>query len=63
MFMASKNNISKEEVKVDTRKVSCQGADHPYDHPKIYLEIAEDKKMIDCPYCGRIFKYGASGKK
>ncbi|MGV2433119.1 MAG UNVERIFIED_CONTAM: zinc-finger domain-containing protein [Rickettsiaceae bacterium] len=48
-----KNN--KEEIKVSDRKVSCEGSEYPYDHPKVYLEISDDKKQTDCPYCGRRF--------
>lgn len=61
--MASKKQISKEVVNVSDRKVSCMGAEYPYDHPKIYLEIPEGKNQIDCPYCGRVFKYSPLGKK
>lgn len=60
--MASKSQIKREEIKVSEKKVSCNGAEHPYDHPKIYLEIPENKKEIDCPYCGRLFKYSPSRK-
>ena len=57
--MVSKVNMKKEEIKVKDRKVSCEGALHPYDHPKIYLEIPENKKQIECPYCSRMFKFSS----
>lgn len=61
--MARNMQTKKEEIQILTRKVSCVGLEHPYDHPKIYLEIPEDKNQIDCPYCGKLFKYSTQGKK
>jgi uncharacterized Zn-finger protein len=63
VHMVRKNNAKKEEIKVDIRKVLCMGLEYPYDHPKIYLEIPENKSHIDCPYCGKLFKLTSSGGK
>ena len=46
----------KEKIIVNERKISCEGHEYPYDHPKIYLEIPEETGKIDCPYCGKIFE-------
>lgn len=43
----------KDTVLVDAKKISCDGSDNVSGHPKVFLEIKEDK--IDCPYCGKIF--------
>lgn len=43
-----------ETVKVDKKKVSCDGGKGSLGHPKVYLEIG-DKGQIDCPYCGKLF--------
>jgi uncharacterized Zn-finger protein len=50
-------NKEKETIIVLDKKVSCVGEEYPYDHPKIYLEIAKDKTEIECPYCSRVFKF------
>ncbi len=41
-------------IYVDEHKVQCEGGDGAAGHPKIYLEIKNDK--IACPYCSRLFK-------
>ena len=35
--------------------VSCDGGGGALGHPKIYLEISKDGKVV-CPYCSRTFK-------
>ncbi len=49
-------NKEKEIVIVKEKKVSCEGAEYPYDHPKIYLEISSKEGQVECPYCSRVFK-------
>lgn len=39
---------------VDSNKVQCEGDGKSIGHPRIYLEIKDDK--IECPYCSRTFK-------
>ncbi len=41
-------------IYVDSHKVRCEGIDDGSGHPRIYLEIKNDK--IECPYCSKIFK-------
>ena len=53
-----------ETVKVDTRRVSCDGATAirggdrfkpaALGHPKVYLEI-DETGYVDCGYCDRRF--------
>jgi len=43
-----------ETIETNSRTVSCDGGGD-LGHPKIYLEIALDKKDITCPYCSRMF--------
>ena len=50
-------NNPKEKIIVKDKKVSCEGHEYPYDHPKVYLEISEDKDEIECPYCSKLFKF------
>ena len=44
---------------VDKHKVHCEGIDGGSGHPRVYLEIKNDK--VECPYCSRIFKLGKMG--
>ncbi len=50
---------SKEMVYVRETKVKCDGGEL-FGHPLVYLEIKEEVGHIDCPYCGKIFKYKPS---
>lgn len=43
-----------ETVEVETPKVSCEGDGGPLGHPRVYLNMG-DERHIDCPYCGRRF--------
>ena len=55
---------SQDIVKVDTRRVSCDGASDirggayyrpaALGHPRIYLEI-DESGFVDCGYCDRRF--------
>ena len=39
-----------ESVKVETRRVACEGGGVFLGHPKVYLEIGSASGVI-CPYC------------
>lgn len=39
-------------------RVACDGGGGPLGHPKVYLNLG-DEKMVDCPYCGRRFHEAA----
>lgn len=41
-----------ELIVVDARTVSCDGGDDPSGHPRVYLNMGDDRQ-VDCPYCGR----------
>lgn len=41
-------------IYVDKHKVQCEGIGGAAGHPRVYLEIKDDK--VICPYCERIFK-------
>ena len=43
-----------ETVKVDKKKVSCDGGKGSLGHPKVYLEMGA-KEQVECPYCGKTF--------
>ncbi len=43
-----------ETVYAGATKVSCEGGKGALGHPKVYLDMGENKE-ITCPYCSRHF--------
>jgi uncharacterized Zn-finger protein len=43
-----------EVIKVDTRRVSCDGGGGALGHPKVWYTIGEDG-YVECGYCDRKF--------
>ncbi|MGI9450252.1 MAG: zinc-finger domain-containing protein [Geminicoccaceae bacterium] len=43
-----------EDVKVDSKTVSCDGGAGQLGHPRVFLAI-DDTNQVTCPYCGQIF--------
>ena len=43
-----------EVVRVETRKVSCNGDGGALGHPKVWYEMGDDD-MVECKYCDRRF--------
>ena len=50
-----------EIVEVETATVTCQGEGGALGHPRIYLNMG-DEREIDCPYCGRRFRLKKGAK-
>ena len=45
-----------QQITTSSPKVSCSGEPSNLSgHPLVYLEIDEDKKEINCPYCSKKF--------
>jgi uncharacterized Zn-finger protein len=43
-----------ETIEVDDTRVACDGIGGSLGHPKVYLEMG-DEKYVECPYCDRRF--------
>ena len=43
-----------ETIVVTTNRVACDGGGGPLGHPRVYLTIGEDGKVV-CGYCGRVY--------
>ena len=43
-----------EIIEVDDTRVACDGIGGALGHPKVYLEMG-DEKYVECPYCDRRF--------
>ena len=50
-----KDNIKSNIEIVSSKKVSCDGGGGALGHPKVYLEMGDENKII-CPYCSKLFK-------
>jgi uncharacterized Zn-finger protein len=51
-----------EVVRVQSRRIACDGVGGVLGHPRVYLEMGESD-VVECPYCDRRFELaqGASG--
>jgi uncharacterized Zn-finger protein len=49
------NNI--QTISINTSTARCNGAEVPYDHPTVYLQIDPTTKEVTCPYCSKRFKF------
>jgi uncharacterized Zn-finger protein len=51
-----------EIIEISSTRAACDGGGGALGHPKIYLEMG-DERFVECPYCDRRFvlKTGAGG--
>lgn len=50
------NNDGAQEVFVAVKEFECIGAEPPYDHPHIYLDMGSEDEIV-CPYCSTRFRF------
>ena len=43
-----------EIIEVDDTRVRCEGSGGALGHPRVYLEMG-DERYVECPYCDRRF--------
>jgi uncharacterized Zn-finger protein len=43
-----------ETITVETDRVACDGGGGALGHPKVYLNLGEERR-IECPYCSRLY--------
>jgi len=53
------NDSGVAAIRIGAREFMCIGAQPPYDHPHIYLDMGGDKETI-CPYCSTVYRYDPS---
>jgi uncharacterized Zn-finger protein len=46
-------------IAIGVKEFMCVGANPPFDHPHVYIDMGSDIETI-CPYCGTRFVYDAS---
>ena len=54
MTMESPEIKNKELQVVSSPNVVCDGGGGALGHPKIYLDMGKEKKIV-CPYCSKLF--------
>ena len=54
MIMESPDIKNKELQVVSSSNVVCDGGGGVLGHPKIYLDMGKEKKIV-CPYCSKLF--------
>lgn len=47
-----------EVIKVQSRRVACDGVGGALGHPRVYMEMGEEP-FVECPYCDRKFVLAA----
>ena len=53
------NAAGLREIRVAVKEFMCIGANPPFDHPHVFLDMGGDVEKI-CPYCSTLFKYDSS---
>ncbi len=52
------NDQGVSHITVNVKTFECIGAQMPFDHPHIFLDMGK-KDSIICPYCSTVFVYEA----
>lgn len=53
------NDMGLASIEVGAREFMCVGANPPFDHPHVFLDMGKASEII-CPYCSTLFKFNAS---
>jgi uncharacterized Zn-finger protein len=43
-------------IEIGAHEFKCVGANPPFDHPHVYLDMGADHEII-CPYCSTLYRY------
>ncbi len=50
------NDAGAPQISIGVAKFMCCGANEPFDHPHVYLDMGSDGE-IACPYCSTLYKF------
>ena len=45
-------------IEIGSREFMCVGANPPFDHPHVFLDLGNDNEII-CPYCSTLYRFAA----
>jgi uncharacterized Zn-finger protein len=52
------NDAGVSVIEIGSREFMCVGANPPFDHPHVFLDLGNDNEII-CPYCSTLYRYAA----
>jgi len=52
------NDAGVSTIEIGSREFMCVGANPPFDHPHVFLDLGTDNEII-CPYCSTLYRYAA----
>lgn len=55
------NDAGKKTIEIGVKEFMCVGANPPFDHPHIFLDMGASNEKI-CPYCSTLYKYNSNLK-
>ena len=50
------NDQGHARIEIGAREFKCVGANPPFDHPHIYLDMGGDDERV-CPYCSTLYRF------
>ena len=50
------NDAGVSLIEIGSREFMCVGANPPFDHPHVFLDLGNDSEII-CPYCSTLYRY------
>ncbi len=50
------NSMGLPAIEVGAREFMCIGANPPYDHPHVFIDMGASSETI-CPYCSTLYKF------
>ncbi len=50
------NDPGVASIDIGAKEFMCVGANPPFDHPHVYLDMGDADEMI-CPYCSTLYRY------
>jgi uncharacterized Zn-finger protein len=53
------NNAGHPVIAIGVREFMCVGANPPFDHPHVYLDMGDDSEKV-CSYCSTLYRYDPS---
>ncbi|MBX3570417.1 MAG: zinc-finger domain-containing protein [Rhizobiaceae bacterium] len=53
------NDAGHAAIEIGVKEFMCVGANPPYDHPHVYLDMGSDDEKV-CPYCSTLYKFKGS---
>ena len=53
------NDAGVSVIEIGSQEFMCVGANPPFDHPHVFLDLGNDKEII-CPYCSTLYRHDPS---